>query len=108
MTDTQPNPDSVLDSLVPAPYDAAAAADYERTQQLLTSVLALYSARRWDLEHPAPTSRTNPDDRETLSEVIVAQARTAELLQTLDPGDVSRVAQVHAACVAVLRGAAQP
>jgi hypothetical protein len=90
--------ESVLNALQqPQPYDPDADEAFELTRRLLTDVLGLYSARRWQLEHDQSV------DGAALDELIAAQMRSAHLLQTLDPADRARVEQIRADCVAVLR-----
>ncbi len=101
MTGPEPDAEPVLGRVTAEPYDPDAAAAFEVTRQLLMRVLAVHSARRWDLEH---AEQADPD---ALRRTVAAQAETAELLKTLDVRDPERVARVRADCVALLREAGQ-
>jgi hypothetical protein len=69
-------------------HEPDAALDYEITRELIGQVLALYSARRAELE------RTDPVDHRALDATISQQGDFAELLQSLDPAETERVARV--------------
>jgi hypothetical protein len=51
----RPDPESVLARLQPREHEPDAALDYEITRELIGQVLALYSARRAELEQTDPS-----------------------------------------------------
>jgi hypothetical protein len=95
----QPDPDSVLGRLQPREHEPDAALDYEITRELIGRVLALYSARRAELEQAEPV------DHRALDAAVAQQGDFARLMQSLDPADTERVARVRAQCADILRQA---
>jgi hypothetical protein len=95
----RPDPESVLARLQQREHEPDAALDYEITRELIGQVLALYSARRAELE------QTYPVDRRALDATVSQQGDFAELLQSLDPAETESVARVRAQCADILRRA---
>lgn len=96
---TGPDPESVLGRLQPRGYDPDAALDYEITWELMVRVMSLCSARRWELE------QADPVDQRAFDEVVRQERDFAQLMQSLDPADTVKVAQVRARCADILRRA---
>jgi hypothetical protein len=88
-----------LAQLQPREHEPDTGLDYEITRGLIGQVLALYSARRAELE------QTDPVDRRALDATVSQQGDFAELLQSLDPAETESVARVRAQCADILRRA---